>query len=260
MHDDLCISDPCVIFALKRESESFLREFRPKQKWPGAPCLARFCGPEWLSVLVVETGIGRKSVATALDWLLSEPEFEGVKCRPKVVISAGFSGSLNSRLSVGDVILAKEIVADSGEVVPITWPGELPAGDWKPTLNQGRILCHRRLIGDPVEKQQLGRRHDALAVDMESAEIAQKCQSHSIPFGCVRVISDNVNTPLSPALLSLLSHGRVAPLRLATSLIRNPQLSVELWRLARDTKLAAQQLGLALSELLTLTLPFGREL
>jgi hypothetical protein len=42
---------------------------------------------------------------------------------------------------------------------------------------------------------------------------------------------------------------------LLLALARGPGLAAELWRLARHTRLAAKQLGVALGELLTLTLP-----
>src|SRR5205807_1328162 len=46
---------PCVLFALARESGPFRRAFRPRQRFPGAPCPARLCGAPGQSVLVVET-------------------------------------------------------------------------------------------------------------------------------------------------------------------------------------------------------------
>src|SRR5215813_3502979 len=91
---DLLFADPCVLFALRREASSFLREFAPQQRFPGAPCRARFCGPSWLTVLVLETGVGRDCSRRALDWLLGGPMLDNVPYRPKVVLSAGFCGAL----------------------------------------------------------------------------------------------------------------------------------------------------------------------
>ena len=111
------------------------------------------------------------------------------------------------------------------------------------------------LVSTPEEKRRLGHTHAAVAVDMESATMAQVCQRFELPFGCVRAISDEVDTPLSPCLVSLLSGGRVAPFRLARSVVRSPGLLGELWRLRRHTTTAAQQLAKALGELLSLTVP-----
>src|SRR5438034_1222368 len=116
---------------------------------PGAPCWARFWGPAWLSVLVLETGVGRARTERALDWLLGRPLLGNVAYRPKVVLSVGFCGGLRDGLRTGDVVLATEVVDESGGRWPTTWPGELPAGRWDPPLHRGRLLTAARLAGDP---------------------------------------------------------------------------------------------------------------
>jgi nucleoside phosphorylase len=122
---ELTISDPCVVFALARESAFFCRQFRPQQRFPGAPCRARFCGPPWLSVLVLETGVGPDRAATAADWLLSGLALGGVPYRPRVVIAAGYAGALRPERCLGDVVLATEVLGADGGRWPATWPGEL---------------------------------------------------------------------------------------------------------------------------------------
>lgn len=258
--NDLAIDDPCILFALHREAQAFYREFRPQQRFPGAPCRARFCGPEWLSVLVLETGIGLESAAAAVSWALSRPGLAQVPYRPKVVIAAGFAGGLQDSLAVGDVVLATEVVDEAGQRWPATWPGELPAGEWQPPLHRGRLLSVAHLAAEAEQKKALGHTHAALAVDMESAAVARLCSRHEVPFGCVRAISDEVGKSLSPLLLPLFVNGRVSPLRLARTVLASPSLAGELWRLFGATQKAGLQLQKALGELLTLTLPWGKEL
>jgi adenosylhomocysteine nucleosidase len=252
--DPLTFDDPCVVFALCREAAPFLRLFPVQERFPGAPCRARFCGPSWLTVLVLETGVGRDSARRAFDWLLGTPLLDNVPYRPKVVVSAGFCGALRPGYRVGDVVVADEVVAD-GKSWPVPWPGELAAGEWQPPLHHDRLLCASHLVGDVAEKEALAR-EGAGVVDMESAEVAQACRKAGVPFGCVRVVSDDCRTPLSPKLVSCLSGGRVAPLRLLAATASSPSLVPQMWRLARQTQLAAGQLALALGELLTLTLPW----
>ena len=64
---------------------------------------------------------------------------------------------------------------------------------------------------------------------------------------------------VSPRLASLVSTGRVSPWRLALALLTGPGLMGELRRLAKQTRLAAEQLGKAVGELLTLTLPWAAD-
>ncbi len=257
---ELAFEDPCVLFAMARESGPFRREFRPHQGFPGAPCRARFCGPAWLSVLVLETGMGTAATQQGLDWLLGRPMLGNVVYRPKLVLSAGFAGALCKPLLVGDVLLATEVADTEGGLWPTTWPGELPEGRWEPTLRRGRLLTATQMVAQPEAKRALGERYGAAAVDMETATVARACSGAGVPFGCVRAISDDVDTPLSPRLAALLAGDRVSPLRLVSQVVRAPSLIGELWQLARQTRFAARQLGKALGELLTLTLPWGKDL
>jgi adenosylhomocysteine nucleosidase len=258
--NDIAITDPCILFSSRREARVFLQEFRPQQRFPGAPCRGRFCGPEWLTVLVLETGIGKDRTEEALRWLLSQPVLVNVPYKPKIVLSCGFAGALQPDLQVGDLILATEVTDFEGQSWPATWPDVLPSGDWQPRLKRGRLVTSPHLISDPSQKQELGQRHQALAVDMESAMVASLCHPMEIPFGCLRVISDRVDTPMSPQLVSLLSGARISWLGLLVMLVRSPFTTAELWRLAKATRLASRQLAKALGELLTLTLPWSANL
>jgi adenosylhomocysteine nucleosidase len=257
--NDISFDDPCILFALRREARGFLREFRPQQRFPGAPCPARFCGPSWLTVLVLETGIGAARTEAAVKWLLGQPEFGNVPYRPKLILSAGFCGALQDQSQVGDIILATEIADADGNLWPTTWPGELPPGEWRPPLHRGRVLTVPSLVSSPEEKRNLGQRHEALAVDMEAVAVARLGGKQGIPFGCVRAVSDDVRTALSPKLVPLVATGRVSPLRTLAAVASSPRLGGELWRLAKQTQHASEQLGKALGELLTLTLPFSVE-
>ncbi len=254
MSDALAFDDPCLVFALKREAGPFLRLFPPQERVPGAPCRARFCGPSWLSVLVLEAGIGPERAGRAIDWALGGPVLEQVPYRPQLVLSAGFCGGLREGLAVGDVVLATEVLEEDGRAWPCTWPGELPPGPWQPPLHRGRVVSVGHLVATAPKKAALAARHDALAVDMESAVLARACAARGVPFGCVRAVSDDSHAPLTAELAQVVGSG-LRPGRLLTAVTRSPGLVRDFWTLARHTRRAAGQLALALGELLTLTLP-----
>jgi adenosylhomocysteine nucleosidase len=138
---------------------------------------------------------------------------------PRLVIAAGFCGALVPDLRVGDVIT-------------------------------DRIVTVGRLVGDPAEKRRLADEHHALAVDMESDAVAAVCAERGLPFCAVRVVSDAVDTALSPRLVGLLSGGHVSALRAAAAVARQPSLLREFLRLARDTRLAARNLAAELMRVL----------
>lgn len=187
---------------------------------------------------MLETGVGTAAMESAVRWCLSEPRFGEAAYRPRLLLSLGFSGSLRPDLSVGSLVLATEVVDCEGNCWPALHPTDFAAH----TSALGRLLTMPDLIGDPKEKQRLGRQNDALAVDMESAVAARLCHERHIPFACVRAVSDDCATALSPHLVSLLQKGRVSPMRLAALVVRHPSALVELERLTRHTRTAAKNL------------------
>jgi adenosylhomocysteine nucleosidase len=208
-------------------------------------------------VLVLETGLGAARTQRAATWLVDGPKLGNVVYRPKLVLSAGFCGALQEGLRVGDVVLATEVADTRGQCWPTTWPGELPSGPWQPPLHRGRVISVPQLASTPEQKRALAVEHGALAVDMEAATLAAVCRQQGVPFGCVRAVSDEATMAVSERLATLAASGRVSPWRLAWSVTVAPTLIGELWRLAKQTRLAAEQLGKALGQVLTLTLPWA---
>jgi hypothetical protein len=207
----------------------------------------------------METGVGAARTERAVKWLFDKPQLGVVPYRPQLVISAGFAGSLHPDRRAGDIILANEVVDADGHSWRTTWPEKLPEGEWQPPLHRGRLLTIGQIVATPEAKRLLAENHEAVAVDMESAMVARWCADRSVPFTCMRAISDDFDTPLSRSLADLLRDGRVDALRLVGSVLIRPWIIGELWRLARQTTYAGQQLGKALGELLTLTTPYCEE-
>jgi adenosylhomocysteine nucleosidase len=234
--------DPCILFALRRESAPFCRDCRPRRAFVGSPWWAHFCECSQ-RVLVAETGVGQRNVARVLDWLLAKPLFDGVRYEPRLIVFAGFGGALTDALAVGAIVRAAEVVDEAGNLWRTTGP----------TPTHGRLLTVDQLTATPADKRRLGEKHQAIAVDMESAPFAERCTRAGIPFACVRAISDTVTTALSPALLSVLNGGNASTWRVLKTLARHPAMLPELLRLARDTKHAARQLAEALRDLLDST-------
>jgi adenosylhomocysteine nucleosidase len=232
-----------LVAALSRELAAVRRHWQPGRSWPEAPCRARWYRQQEMSFLVLEIGVGAPAVDRALSWLLQEPLDQGQPFRPSVVISAGFSGALEPGLQVGDVVLADEVSDEAGQVWPLPIPETMRGRLASFPLHRGRILTTSTLIGDPRRKRSLGREHRACAVDMESVFLASWCRQRDVPQVCLRVISDDVDTALSPELTALLAGGRVSAGGLVRALLRRPMLIGELVRLGRHTAHAARCLA-----------------
>jgi nucleoside phosphorylase len=240
------VTYPCVVFALAREAMYFYKRFRPRTRIQLRQCRACVVGSAERSLLSVETGIGRKAMALALSEVLAEPRIGEARYRPQCVILAGFSGALHDDLRPGDLVLASSVVDEHGEDWPRTWRCGA-----KQNLQQGRVLTVDSIVAEPARKRELGRRHDALAVDMESAVAARLCHQQRVPFACLRAISDGTDIALSADLIGALSTGAPKPGKILRLVARRPAVVGELVTLARNTRLAARNLATALHELLS---------
>ena len=219
------------------------------------PCKAWLWDRPNAPVLVAESGPGAKRTAQALDSLLgAAPGAARVSC----VISAGFAGGLRDGFAVGDIILASEIIDVNGGRWRSTWPVELARGG-DVALRSGRLVTAPRIIATAAEKRRLGQEHDAVAVDMESAIVAERCADRAIPFGALRTISDPVQMGLSEELMSLFGDEMPPVSRAAGALWSKPGLIKEMWRLGRNTRFAARRLAATLSVLLAAPLWEVRE-
>jgi len=205
-----------VAFALDREAAPFRRR-----------CPA---------ISTAVTGVGAPQIERLL-----------VDVRPTGVIAAGFAGALRPGLRVGDVIVAESVIeAASAQSYS---PAQLFV-DAIPDAVMGQLVSVESVVARPGEKRNLGDRWSADAVDMESAAIARACARARIPFACVRVISDDCDASLTPALANCLTGGRVKTAAVLRCVARDPSTVWELWRLARHSKRAALQLARALDSAL----------
>lgn len=129
--------------------------------------------------------------------------------RPDLVINSGVAGGASGRLHIGDVLVADRVTYHDVWCGPGTVEGQadgyplylLPyekgleaASRMKAEgeeLNFGLICSGDRFIHTAEEVDSiLANFPDALAVDMESASIAQTCMSEDVPFMIIRVMSD----------------------------------------------------------------------
>lgn len=239
--------EPCILFALERERRPFTRRFVSEKILFRRPDLRRVAALDGRGAYSLLTGVGDYRMRDALTWLLNGPRIDDEIYRPRLLISAGFSGALHDDLRVGDLVLGTEVVAESGERWPTT---ATQPGLQQVHCRNGALLTVGRFVTRPDEKRALAGRHGALAVDMESAVVAEMCQRQGVPFCCLRVISDDVHAPLSHHLDRIVVNGRVSPWALFKAVARSPRIIGDLWRLGKHTRLAADHLATALATLI----------
>jgi adenosylhomocysteine nucleosidase len=161
---------------------------------------------------LVACGIGKVNAAAACALLLE-------RHKPGCIISTGSAGGISSDLSIGDVVIPESLVYHDVDVSGLGFPlGQVPGQPISYSVSEDSISAAERAIDDLVQSGRLPENlrrtrgtigtgdtfiHDEkkikdlkrnfpqiLAVEMESAAIAQVCASFSVPLLVIRSISD----------------------------------------------------------------------
>lgn len=145
------------------------------------------------------SGIGKVNAAISTYRLIKD-------FQPDAVISVGCAGTFAPQLSVGDIVIASKVAYHD------VWCGEgcasgqvhgCPkffncdrglfdaASRTLPSSYTGLVISGDQFfISEQEDMRQKALYPDALAVDMESAAVAQVCNMEKVPFLAVKVISD----------------------------------------------------------------------
>ncbi|MCR4920168.1 MAG: 5'-methylthioadenosine/adenosylhomocysteine nucleosidase [Bacteroidaceae bacterium] len=152
-------------------------------------------------IVLQQCGIGKVNAATGVTDLI-------LNFHPDCIISTGVAGGIDKVLRVMDVVVGRETCyhdvwcgdgCDPGQVqgLPTHFVGDphlLSATEGLDTevrIVPGLICTGDQFITSRDELQRIkGEFPEALAVDMESAAIAQVCHLHGLPFLSFRIISD----------------------------------------------------------------------
>jgi len=197
-------------------------------------------------VLLIQTGIGQAKARSMTQEILQSASWD-------VVISAGFAGALNSS-PIGSLLIGNEVLlGDSADLLSDSDSPRIACHpDWvnmslniqltgTDPLQGGRFVTMDRVLTQASQKQILGKRTGAVAVDMESGAIGEVARQHGIPFLIVRAISDGLNEDLPVDFnLFLKPSGWIGGMR---KVLFTPQCWKGFLRLYRNSKQAGLQLS-----------------
>lgn len=159
-------------------------------------------------VVLMQCGIGKVNAALGTTLLLDHFQAQSV-------INTGSAGALDSRLNVGDVVIADALLHHDVDVTAFGYvPGQMAqmpatyAGDqhlldavrqvatstMSCGVHSGMIVSGDQFIHGGAALAKIKQHFpQALAVEMEAAAIAQVCYRFAVPFTVIRAISDNAN-------------------------------------------------------------------
>ncbi len=188
-------------------------------------------------VTLLKTGIGPEQVRSIAGDIRLR--------RPAGLISIGTAGGLTRELSPGRLLLPNHVVTENGQVFPVTspWHTRVCQRLDEQGIETGAIVSVARPVRRPGDKQHLQSSTGAVAVDMESAELARIALQHSIPFLVVRAVVDPLDQPLArSAIAALTSRGDLHIAGLLGQLLRHPGEITSLIRLNVNFQAACRTL------------------
>lgn len=227
-----------VVFALGIESGCFEDRLNGCVTIRGERFVAREGGLKGRRVLAMLSGAGRKNACEATEVLIDGHH-------PLRIISAGFAGGLHPTLKRNDILLVDRVVLADGSELPVELSAELTALAGQAGVHVGSLLSVDQVVRLPRQKQQLGERYGALAVDMETFAVAEVCRRREVPFVAIRVINDTASETLScEAEHLLVQKSNAARFGAAVgALLRRPGSAKDMYQMRENALVASARLA-----------------
>jgi adenosylhomocysteine nucleosidase len=140
-------------------------------------------------VAIAQSGPGCEAAARATVALIAAHT-------PDWIFSAGFAGGLDEKLKKRDILMADQVAYHDGRQFSLDLKVDPEALASMPGVHAGTLLTTDHIIRLPKEKRELGEKHGALAVDMETFAVAEACRQDKVPLIAVRIVSDAVDDEL----------------------------------------------------------------
>jgi len=208
-----------IIAAMEREVRPLVRGWKVRTMEQGGRRYRLF---ENGQAALVCGGIGAAAARRATEAVFQE-------IRPGRVISAGFAGSLDASLQVGQVLEPRTVINAADGVRTEVGSGE-------------GILVSSATVAGKEQKSRLSKAYGANAVDMEAAAVAQGAQARGVEFAALKAISDSVDFNLPALDRFVASDGSFQTVRFACHIALRPWL----WRttivLAQNSSKASRAL------------------
>jgi len=163
---------------------------------------------EGVDTVIVMCGIGKVSAAICTQLMID-------KYSPSLIINTGVAGGLDSRLSIGDIAIATDVVQHDIDTtifgdpkgyisnlmltkIPVNTSiysrlKEIADKIENTTVVTGTIATGDQFISTPYQKNLIKDDFDAIAAEMEGGSVGHVCYANGIEFGVIRAISDSAS-------------------------------------------------------------------
>ena len=223
-----------ITFALPAESSEIVRRLTHKSasKSGNVSTLSGRLGMH--EVHIVHTGVGEIMARSRLNHYLQDKT-------PSILISSGFAGATHDDYQLGDLIVARnfsdpKLVASAENILR------------EENVRTVVGWTAKSVVDSSKEREQVWTRHEAAAIDMESAPIAEICGRHGVPMLSLRVLSDTPRhpLPLPPEILFDVERQRTPALPLLGYVAAHPSSIPKLIRFGQEVARIRRRLTNAL--------------
>ena len=171
---------------------------------------------------------------------------------PDLMVSAGFGGAVLDGLAVGDVVLAEQVLrwSDSGfEEIAAEFHGVGLDAD-QLSIQRGIYITCAMVLNKRALSHMIPVGAVNPVLEMESAAVARVAATHNIPFLGLRAISDSWDEELGFSIGEFCSDDmRIQPVKVLATVLKRPSIIPQLIRLARNSRIAAASLTLAMAQI-----------
>lgn len=217
-----------IVAALEREVRPLVKNWRPTVVEHESRAFTFY---ESNYAVVVCGGIGGEAARRAAEAAI-------VKYSPKVLISAGIAGALVPELHVGETIFPALVIDSQDGSRHETAIKNAPVANTP--LGRTTVVSSPQIVG-VTQKQQLAKSYGAQAVDMEGAAVARAAMTHKLAFLAIKSISDEFDFEM-PETAQFVRNGEFQEKRFALYVALRPWLWLRVLRLARNTRVASENL------------------
>ena len=161
------------------------------------------------------------------------------------LMTFGMAGGLDPTLKAGSIVLPGELISPSGArfITCRSWRERIASAvSSSRAVTEGNLLTSASAIDSVADKAAAYRASGAVAVDMESAAVAEVAAAARLPFIAVRVIVDTAADVLPRAVVAASRAGRVQMGRLIAGLALAPGQIKPLIRLSQRYRTAMRSL------------------
>jgi adenosylhomocysteine nucleosidase len=242
-----------IITAMPEETRAVVRVLQPAGRLRIGDLVVQQGHISGHEVTVVEAGMGFANATAVAGQFLHQ-------LHPDLVISAGFCGGIAKELQVGDAVLAEGLMIVSDNVLQQVaaniphWCHDFGFRQNRegPRVCNGLFVSTKTIMNKSLLAALLPANAPCPVVEMESAAIALAASENGIPFIGLRTVSDPFDEELGFSLDEFCDDRmRIRiPLVLLT-IARKPRFIPQLFRLARNSRIAAASLSRSIERLLS---------